>query len=474
MLSYARRLTLLGIVGGAVLASGSGPGARLADPNSSGEMALCAGQPAQVLIEERPFAEPQLKPETEPTKKSVAIALPGPRATLSSKQRIALYSAPPPEKTFCEPLPAWSIGLRPIAFDMPDLHRIEPHLRYFAESPGGRAVVQKWLRRAGKHRHTVVTALHNSHLPLDLQALVYIESGFSPGATSKAGAVGLWQLMPATARNLGLRVDNEVDERRSVIKSTDAAIEHLSELYATFGSWELVFAAYDLGAKRLMRKMQEHHAMDYWSLSAIDGALPPETIDYVPKLLAFAVLLKNLDRFGFDHVPLEKPLFTSELDVPGGMTFALLARASATSIFHLREINADILNGRKVPLSVTSINVPSFGLARAQAMLPHLLKEGDGLEDTVPEDFDWARDHVDMKSSGSDLLAKAKKILPGDHRLAGFEDGPPKAEGKWDFKRAPRALSLPSSPRIDSSAAAVAPKPTDGKSVKHPAKRLPS
>lgn len=466
MLSYARRLSLLGIVGGAVLANGAPNSPSRRDLTPPGETAFCAGEATQLLIEERPFEAPSLNNEEEKPKAQLPPS--GPK---SSRERLALFSTEPPEKTWCEPPPAWSIGLRPIAFGMPDLHRIEPHLRYFAESPGGRAIVHKWLRRAGKHRHIVVTALHNNHLPLDLQALVYIESGFSPTATSKAGAVGLWQLMPSTARGLGLRVDTEVDERRNVQKATDAAIEHLSDLYATFGSWDLVFAAYDLGAKRLLRKMQDHHAMDYWSLSSIDGALPTETVDYVPKLLAFAVLLRNLDRFGFDSAPVDKPLFTSELEVPAGTTFALLARASATSVFHLRELNADILNGRKVPLSVSTINVPSFGLSRARVMLPNLLKESDGLEDMVGEGFDWAKDHVDMKPL---LVAAAKKKSAGEGRLAGFEDEPTHYAGKWDFKRSPRALELPSAPRSESSAAAVGPKPTDGKALKRPAKRLPS
>lgn len=461
MLSYARRLSLLGLASGAVLATGARPDERVPDL-TTGEAAVCVGHASQALIEERPFAAPQLL--NEPEKAKVPVAAPGPRA---SRKRVALFSAPPPEKTWCEAPPAWSIGLRPISFGMPDLHRIEPHLRYFAESPSGRAVVQNWLRRAGKHRHIVVTALHNNHLPLDLQALVYIESGYLPTATSKAGAVGLWQLMPGTARGLGLRVDNEVDERRNVIKSTDAAIEHLSDLYATFGSWELVFAAYDLGAKRLLHKMQEFHAMDYWSLSATPGALPLETVDYVPKLLAFAVILRNLDRFGFDDVQPAKPLFTSVLDVPPGTTFALLARASATSVFHLREINPDILSGKRVPSSVYCINVPSFGLSRAQVMLPGLVNENDGLENAVGDDFDWARDHVDMKEL---RIAAAKKLIPSD-RLAGFEDVP---KHNWDFKRPPRVLDLPSAPRSESTSAAAIPKAAEPKSVKRPAKRLPS
>jgi hypothetical protein len=460
MLSYARRLALLGLVGAAVLSNGAPTTGSLT--HEGGEADLCLSKSESFDANEHALA-PQLPPEAPKEKRDVIPE--GPRA---SRRRIALYSAPPPEKTFCEPLPAWSKGLRPISFGMPDLHRIEPHLRYFAESPSGRGVVQTWLRRAGRYRHVVATELHNNRLPLDLQALVYIESGFNPNAISKAGAVGLWQLMPSTAKNLGLRVDHEMDERRNVQKSTAAAIEHLSDLYATFGSWELVFAAYDLGAKGLMRRMQEYGAMDYWSLSAIDGALPQETVDYVPKLLAFAVLLKNLDRFGFDDVQPQKPLFTSELDVPGGTTFALLARAAATSVFHLRELNPDILNGRKVPSSVSSILVPSFGLTRAQVMLPMLIGQNDGLENEVSDTFDWAKDHVDHKQK--DLFAAAKKAMSPD-RLAGFEDEPAK---KFLLKRSPRALDLPSSPRSETSATTVTEKPAAPKTSKAPAKRLPS
>ncbi len=460
MLSYPRRIALLGLVAGAVLANGA-PTTGSLPGSPPGEDAVCLAKTEMFPADEHALA-PQLPPPAPEAARPMAP--PGPRA---SRERLALFSAPPPEKTYCEPLPAWSKGLRPISFGMPDLHRIEPHLRYFAESPSGRAVVQKWLRRAGRYRHIVSTELHNNRLPLDLIALVYIESGFLPTATSKAGAVGLWQLMPATAKGLGLRVDQEVDERKSVEKSTAAAIEHLSDLYATFGSWELVFAAYDLGAKRLMRRMQDFRAMDYWSLSAIDGALPQETVDYVPKLLAFAVLLKNLDRFGFDDVKPEKPLFTSELDVPGGTSFALLARAAATSVVHLRELNPDILNGRQVPFSVSTIQVPSFGLSRAEVMLPMLVAQHDGLENDVSETFDWARDHIDHKQK--DLFAAAKKATTPD-RLAGFEEEPAK---KFVLKR-PRALDLPSSPRSGAAPAPVTEKPVTPKTSKAPAKRLPS
>src|SRR5438552_2223055 len=85
-------------------------------------------------------------------------------------------------------------------------------------------------------------------------ALAVVESGFSPTAKSKAGAVGLWQLMPETAKEYGLIVDKDYDERRSITKSSDAAADHLASLYGKLGSWELVLAAYDMGARALEKK----------------------------------------------------------------------------------------------------------------------------------------------------------------------------------------------------------------------------
>ena len=460
-MSVRRRLALFALLWGALVAGDVVPLAMVRlEPRD--ETAICrALLPFVTEHRETELAPPP--PEPEPPKK------PAPKGPRASRGRLALFSAPPPEKPYCEPPPEWAVGLRETDFGMPDLNRIERYVRYFAESKKGRVVVEQWLRRSGKWRHVVTTALHANRMPLDLQALVFIESGFSPTAKSKAGAVGLWQLMPATAKGLGLRVDRELDERRSIYKATDAALRHLSELHATFGSWELVFAAYDYGAGRLLRRMQEHGAMDYWTLSAIDGALPLETVDYVPKLLAFAVILKNLERFGFDEVKLEKPIFTSELEVPGGTTFALLARAAATSIRYLRELNPEILGGRNVPSDESyAVNVPSSGLARARVMLRSLLSSSDGLEDTVSDEFDWAKGHVDHNPLVA--VANTKKVRPSD-RFAGFEE---EAARIVALPRRPRELSLPTAPRstatTNKSAAIAAPKPakplvsTDAKS----------
>jgi hypothetical protein len=285
--------------------------------------------------------------------------------------------------------PAWMAGLRKLDIPFKSYPRIERFVHYWSASPEGRKIFRTWLRRSGKYRHEVDKALAARKLPLDLAALVFVESGFSPTAKSKAGAVGLWQFMPATARDYGLVITKDYDERRSVVKSSEAAVDHLASLYGKLGEWELVFAAYDMGARALSKKQDDFEAHDYWKLSEIDGALPGETVRYVPQILAFALVLKNLDRFGYDTIKLETPIMTSDLDVPAGVPLGLVARAAGTSLSHLRELNPEIL-GQVVPDAASVVHVPSAGLARARVMLPHLLFDMDESGGSKGAgDFDW-------------------------------------------------------------------------------------
>lgn len=292
---------------------------------------------------------------------------------------------------------SWLVGLR--APDLP-VHpsiRVERFLRYLTENPEGRKVFRKWYRRSGLYHEQIAQALRDRGLPEDLEAMVYVESGYWPSAVSSTGAAGLWQFMPGTARVYGLAVEHDYDERRSVEKSTEAAMRYLSDLYDRFGSWELALAAYDMGYGKLTQRIQELSSNDYWTLSRVPGALPDETVGYVPKVLAVALLLRNKDRFGFDDVSLEAPVSESGLEVPGGTPLAIVARAAGTSVHRLRAMNPEILAAsvpeRDAPVL---LEVPSSGLARANAMLPRLLSRQ---HDTAPEEhvsdtFDWGTDEL--------------------------------------------------------------------------------
>lgn len=142
--------------------------------------------------------------------------------------------------------------------------------------------VRAAVERVEQLQPTIEPVLREKGVPSELSALVLIESGGLTTAVSPKGALGLWQLMPDTARRYGLVVSARRDERRDIVKSTHAAAHYLHDLYQQFGDWPLVFAAYNAGEKTV------GHAIDHVgerSFLAIEGALPTETRTYVPAIL---------------------------------------------------------------------------------------------------------------------------------------------------------------------------------------------
>jgi membrane-bound lytic murein transglycosylase D len=122
-------------------------------------------------------------------------------------------------------------------------------------------------------------------LPTSLIGVAAVESGFNPVALSPKGAAGLWQFMPGTARQYGLVVNANQDDRFDVLKSTVAAAKYLHALHDQFGDWPLALAAYNAGPNRVVHGIDRINARNFWALSR-DFALPDETRDYVPKVLA--------------------------------------------------------------------------------------------------------------------------------------------------------------------------------------------
>jgi membrane-bound lytic murein transglycosylase D len=119
-------------------------------------------------------------------------------------------------------------------------------------------------------------------LPSQLKYLAVIESNLKPTALSWAGAVGPWQLMPTTARLLGLKVNHKVDERKNYYKSTKAAALYLRDLYTELGDWLLVIAAYNGGTANVYRAMKKSHSRDFWDLQYF---LPAESRNHVKKFI---------------------------------------------------------------------------------------------------------------------------------------------------------------------------------------------
>jgi soluble lytic murein transglycosylase-like protein len=166
----------------------------------------------------------------------------------------------------------------------------EAEQKPIAEGPGGERnaggasnfKIAPSLRRIAP---AVLPILLQRGLPADLTAVMVTESHGDPEALSPKGARGLWQLMPATARRYGLVVNDRIDERIDPVRSTAAAASYLHDLYEQFGSWPLALAAYNWGEQNLAAALIRTHAADFSALVQA-GALPAETRDYVPAVLA--------------------------------------------------------------------------------------------------------------------------------------------------------------------------------------------
>lgn len=153
--------------------------------------------------------------------------------------------------------------------------------------------------RASRYLFYTVREAERRGLPTELALLPVIESSYDPAATSSAAAAGLWQFIPSTGRSYGLTQNATYDGRRDVVASTQAAYDFLSALYNQFGSWELALAAYNAGPGTIAKAIKRNEAAglptDYWSLR-----LPKETMDYVPRFIAVAQIVKNQAAYGVD------------------------------------------------------------------------------------------------------------------------------------------------------------------------------
>lgn len=159
------------------------------------------------------------------------------------------------------------------------------------------------LQRMDRYDEMISAKLDQRDMPRELIYLAMIESGFNPRAKSPARASGMWQFVGATARRYGLMVNRRVDERTDPVKSTDAALSYLSDLYDQFGSWYLAAAAYNAGEGRVSRLMRQVTGRE-WGTDAdyfrIWARLPRETRDYVPKLVAAARVGERPDLYGLE------------------------------------------------------------------------------------------------------------------------------------------------------------------------------
>jgi soluble lytic murein transglycosylase-like protein/predicted Zn-dependent peptidase len=324
---------------------------------------------------------------------------------------------------------------------MPDLRvpitrRTVRYVRFFTRSERGRTQFRDRYRRAGTYLPIVEHALREAGLPEDLAWVAAIESGYDPRAVSSAGASGVWQLLPGTARQYGLEVSPWVDQRRSVAHATTAAVTLLRDLYERFGRWDLALAAYNLGHDALLRAMDRAAKKRGVRAGPVDladlveaGAVPEETANYVPKVVAFALVAANRGRYHFDgpeDAP-GRPLSPAELAVPASTRLSTLARAAGVPVAVIREYNPELLRDRTPPTGGdTVVSVPAEHLAHALASFP-LLHAADQRADEARAAEDEAQTGIPAPAPDAEgvALLDDERLPPrpaslGDNRLPDF------------------------------------------------------
>jgi membrane-bound lytic murein transglycosylase D len=278
-----------------------------------------------------------------------------------------------------------------------------------------RSNFERWLAREGRYRDLILAELDAAGLPEELLYLAMLESGFSPTAVSRAGAVGLWQFMPATGRESGLRIDDWVDERRDPIAATRAAVGHLTHLYAQLHDWALAAAAYNAGLGRVRRTRGDSDA-GYFDLT-LSGRLPAETRNYVPLILAASHVARNRAHYGFGHVEPEPSLHYDTLHVQGRTRLTAVARAGDMTVAELTALNTHLVRGAAPPGKSYPIRVPagtaSPGIAMQLAAIPEderLLPEYREIYAVVRSGDSWWRIANNHGVTVRDLRARNPRV----------------------------------------------------------------
>lgn len=259
-------------------------------------------------------------------------------------------------KTFTAPLNIYEIeshaaaelGLRNTKFDIPVTwnKQVAMWVKFFTNK--GRRHFLNYTQRAGRYAPVLSKIMADNGLPRDLIYLAMAESGFTNHARSWAKAVGPWQFMPYTGRQFGLNIDWYVDERRDPLKASIAAANYLKTLHNLFGSWELATAGYNAGEGKIGRAIRMYHTKDFWQISK-GRYLRPETKNYVPKIMALAIIGKNLDVFGFNEIAFEKALDYEEIMVKGNADLYEVAEVLEIDFEEVKRFNPEIVRWQVPP-----------------------------------------------------------------------------------------------------------------------------
>lgn len=275
-------------------------------------------------------------------------------------------------------------------------------------------------KRSGKYMPMILKKLKEADLPEELAWLPLIESGFYTKALSSARALGLWQFVPSTGHQFGLKRDLYIDERLDPEKSTDAAIAYFKQLHKLFGDWETVLAAYNCGEGRVLRTIRKQklkYLDSFWDLYL---QLPNETASYVPRFIATIHIVNDLEKYGFKNLTTYKPHEFETVHVDRSVHLKDIGSALDVNLSTLKEFNPALRynivppqgytirvpKGKSEKLVASLKNLPSTRLQKAYAK--HKVRRGETLSE-IAEKYKTSVRAIMLENR----LSKKHYIVPG-------------------------------------------------------------
>ena len=214
-------------------------------------------------------------------------------------------------------------------------------INYFSNSKEGHAHLLRSLERAGKYKDMISKTLREEGVPQDLIYLAVAESGFQPQAlNARSGAGGMWQFMPTGA--YGLARNGWVDERFDPEKSSRAYAKYIKSLYNQFGDWYLAMAAYNWGPGNIQRSVMRTGYADFWELYR-RNALPQETKNYVPGIIAAIIMAKNPKQYGLEGLVPDPAVVSDTVSVDYVVDLRLVADLTDVSVGEIVALNPSLL-----------------------------------------------------------------------------------------------------------------------------------
>jgi len=271
----------------------------------------------------------------------------------------------------------------------------------FFTTAHGRAIVERGLERAGRYSDMIRRVLKEEGVPQDLIYLAQAESAFQPQAVSRAGARGIWQFMPFRGEEYDLERNYWVDDRSDPEKATRAAARHMKDLYAMFGDWYLVMAAYNSGPLNVSRAIERTGYADFWELQK-RNALPKQTQNYVPIILALALVAKQPVLYGVQVDP-EKPPQVETVRLQHAIDLHLVADAAKADYDDLRLLNPELVRSSTPNDSGFELKLPA---GAAKTFEENIVQ--------VPEDkwTSWRLHAVEGGETLSDIARRYRVTIP--------------------------------------------------------------